>query len=82
MAGSPSTVKYSAGCSWGGVGEHELVCQRGLAAPGGAGDDVEGIFGQSAAKNFIEARHASGQLPNGHATFSVILSVLMSSLES
>ena len=51
----------------GGVGEHDLMRQRGLAASGGAGDDVEGELGQAAAEDLIEARHAGGQLPNGHS---------------
>ena len=51
----------------GGVGEHDLVRQRGLAASGGAGDDVEGELGQAAAEDLVEARHAGGQLPNGHS---------------
>jgi hypothetical protein len=44
-----------------GVGEHDLMRQRGLTAPGSAGDDVEGVFGQAAAEDLIEARHAGGQ---------------------
>ena len=54
----------------GGVGEHDLVRQRGLAASGGAGDDVEGVLGQAAAEDFVEARHAGGQLPDDHSILS------------
>ena len=82
MAGSPSTVKYSAGRSGAGVGEHDLMRQRGLAAAGGAGDDVEGVLGQAAAEDFIEARHAGGQLPNGHSILVVLDLVLACSCNS
>jgi hypothetical protein len=43
---------------WTGVSEDDLVRQRGLTASGSAGDDVEGVLGQTAAENLIEARHA------------------------
>ena len=49
-----------------GVGEHDLMRQRGLAASGRAGDDVEGIFGQAAAEDLIEPGHAGGQLADNH----------------
>src|SRR6266852_253106 len=56
---------------WAGVGEDDLMRQRGLAATGSAGDDVEGVLGQAAAEDFIEARHAGGQSPNGHSFLSL-----------
>ena len=52
---------------WGGVGEHELMRQRGLTASGSAGDDVERVLGQTAAEDFIKARNAGRQLLNLHS---------------
>ena len=64
----------------GGVGEHDLMRQRGLSASGGAGDDVEGVLGQPAAEDLIQARHAGRQLPNGAldpCLLDLVLCVLM-----
>ena len=44
----------------GGVREHDLMRQRGLARPRRAGDQVEGVLGQPAAEDFIEAGDAGG----------------------
>ena len=45
----------------GGVGEHDLMRERGLAASRSAGDDIEGELGQAAAEDLIEAGHSGGQ---------------------
>ena len=37
----------------GGIGKHKLVRQRGLAASGGAREDIEGKLGQAAADNLV-----------------------------
>ncbi len=44
----------------GGIGKHKLVRQRRLPASGGARDDVEREFGETAAHNFVEARNSGG----------------------
>ena len=75
MAGSPRIGEVQRRPFGAGVGEHELMRQRGLAASGGAGDDVEGVLGQAAAEDLIEAGHAGGHLPNGHSFLSLSLSV-------
>ncbi len=36
------------------------------------------ILGQAAAEDFIEARHAGGQLPNGHSILALTFSLLLS----
>src|ERR1039457_3273064 len=46
---------------WSGIGEDELVCQRGLPASRGARDNVEREFGEAAAHDFVEARNSSGE---------------------
>ena len=51
----------------GGVGEHDLVRERSLPAPRRAGEDVERVLGQAAAEDFVQARHAGGQLSNRHS---------------
>jgi hypothetical protein len=42
------------------IGKYELVSQRRLPASGGACDDVEREFGETAADNFVEARNSGG----------------------
>ena len=44
----------------GGIGKHELVCQRRLPASGCARDDVERELGKTAAHNFVKARNPGG----------------------
>ena len=44
-----------------GVGEDDLVRQRGFAATRRAGDDVEGKFRDAAAQDFVEPAHAGRQ---------------------
>ena len=40
--------------------------QRGLAASRGAGDDVKGEFRETAAQDFVEARHPGRQFVDSH----------------
>ena len=49
-----------------GVGEHELVGERGLAAPRLAGDQVEGVLRYPPAQHRVEAGHAGGELMDRH----------------
>ncbi len=35
------------------------------------------ILGQAAAEDFIKARHAGGQLPNGHSVLALVLDLFL-----
>jgi hypothetical protein len=48
-----------------GQREHDLVRQRGLAAAGLAGDQVERELRQAAAEHLVQAGHAGGQAVDG-----------------
>ena len=54
----------------GGVGEHHLVGEGGLPAPGGPGDDVEGVLRQPAAQDLVQPRHPGRQVPDRHPFFA------------
>ena len=47
---------------WGGVGEQNLLRQRGFAGAGAAGQHVEGKLGQATAQHGIEPWHPGAQM--------------------
>jgi len=49
------------------VGEYDLVRQRGLAASRGSRDDIKRKFRETAAQDFIEARHPGRQFFYDHS---------------
>src|SRR5260370_42407506 len=49
--------------------------ERGLAASGGAGDDVERVLRQAAAEDLIKTGHAGGHFPDCYPFLSLNLSV-------
>ena len=50
----------------GGVGEHDLVGQGGLARAGRPGDQVEGVLGETAAQHLVQSRYSSREPLNVH----------------
>ena len=50
----------------GGIGENDLMRQRGLAATRRTSDDIEGELWQPSANNFIEAANAGEKLADVH----------------
>ena len=51
---------------WADQREHDLVGQRGLAAAGRTGDEIEGEFGKTPAQNLIQAGHTGRQSMDGY----------------
>ena len=64
--------KVQRGSLLAGVGEHHLMRERSFAASGCPGDDIEGVFGEAAAEDFIEAWDAGGKALNFHRGMSFV----------
>ncbi len=66
QGGFPEDGEIERGVLRGGIGEDELMRQRGFAAPRRARDDVKREFRKAAAQNLIQARNPGRQFVDLH----------------